>query len=203
MTGCPSFAMSWSSGCRGSIRSRRGRRSRSCVCRTSRSSTPRRTTTPIRTACSRPTGCTRTPALRHATASRPTTWSRRDSASASTSGSSRASGAARWPSCPLTRRSSSCSASPCRRSRGVSGGKKIHLLRDRDRLRRRKNALMKNTSQGDTAMCFLIYLSSATNSIRSPSNCARMEPWCPSAIERAMESPMPKPLPDERDASAR
>lgn len=24
---------------------------------------------------------------------------------------------------------------------------------------------------------------------------ARMEPWCPSAIERAMERPMPKPLP--------
>lgn len=27
------------------------------------------------------------------------------------------------------------------------------------------------------------------------STLARMEPWCPSAIERAMERPMPKPLP--------
>lgn len=27
------------------------------------------------------------------------------------------------------------------------------------------------------------------------STMARMEPWCPSAIERAMERPMPKPLP--------
>lgn len=48
-----------------------------------------------------------------------------------------------------------------------------------------------------------VYLSSAVNSIIPSFTLARMEPWCPSAIERAIERPMPKPLPDERDGSAR
>lgn len=40
-----------------------------------------------------------------------------------------------------------------------------------------------------------VYLSSAVKAILPSSTLARMEPWCPSAIERAMERPMPKPLP--------
>ena len=38
-------------------------------------------------------------------------------------------------------------------------------------------------------------MSSAVKAIFPSSTMARMEPWCPSAIERAMERPMPKPLP--------
>ena len=42
-------------------------------------------------------------------------------------------------------------------------------------------------------------LAQAVKAIFPSSTMARMEPWCPSEIERAMERPMPKPLPDERD----
>jgi len=36
-------------------------------------------------------------------------------------------------------------------------------------------------------------LSSAVKAIFPSYTMARMEPWCPSAIERAIERPMPKP----------
>ena len=56
----------------------------------------------------------------------------------------------------------------------------------------------KNASQNFCEAFFCpkaVYLSSAVKAILPSSTLARMEPWCPSAIERAMERPMPKPLP--------
>jgi hypothetical protein len=49
--------------------------------------------------------------------------------------------------------------------------------------------------------CGVLYLSSAMNSILRPSGLtAFIEPLCPSAMVRAIESPMPKP-PELRDLS--
>lgn len=57
--------------------------------------------------------------------------------------------------------------------------------------------MIRKALRRNTAKRFLlgIYLSSAVKAIFPSPTMARMEPWCPSAIERAMERPMPKPLP--------
>ena len=87
--------------------------------------------------------------------------------------------------------------------RGLARSEKVHCLRHRDRHGREEKPLIRKTLRITFAKRFFarkaVYLSSAVKVIFPSSTMARMEPWCPSAIERAMERPMPKPLPDERD----